>query len=266
MKGDMQISICVNIPQDSCKNKGVFFLHSFNGCKLGPGDMFPYIADQLSFLGVYGIRFDCVGNGESDWHENVGIESRADDVAFVIKYVCKEYGISYISLVTISNSASLVFYLNELSEKIDSIIFLSPIFMHVKIFRKLGSTLYSRLIEYVQKFLCKGTYVKIIHGEIDLKSVFMVLRESVYPSNNVVRPVVDKSKLLKAIRCIHSVLVIGSHDPHCKKNLAYYRSFAKENKLNWDMNIIQGASHNFISLVDRKKIVDIILKHICTAV
>jgi hypothetical protein len=270
-KGKSQISICVHVPERPTEtvSAAAFFLHSLHGCKLGPNDMFPYVADRLSAAGIYCIRFDYVGNGESTWQEDNHIESKADDAVFVIKHICREFGINHISLVSISNSASLAFYLDDTAKKIGSMIFLSPIFIHTKSLHEPGSALYTRLMEYGRKLCHKETYIKFVRGEIDLKAIFTVLRKTRRPSNASMEIGIDRSRLLKAtkyIASIPSILVIGSRDPHCKKNLMHYKSFIRKNGFNWDTKVLDGAGHNYTSPADRDRVVGMIYEHICKIV
>ena len=269
-KGNSKISLCVHVPglQTEKVSTAAFFLHSLHGCKLGPNDLFPAIADQISSRGIYSVRFDYVGNGESTWKEHADIKSKAEDTAFVINYICREFGINRISLVSISSSASLAFYLKDVVTKIDNMVFLSPMFTHAEALNKPGSAIFTRLLEYGRKLFHKNTYMKLIHGEIDLKAISTVLQRKRRPSNATPETTFDRSELLKAtkhVASIPSMLVIGSRDPHCNKNMALYKSFIEKNGFNWETKVLAGAGHNYTSIADRDKVVGLIYQRISKA-
>jgi hypothetical protein len=110
---------------------------------------------------------------------------------------------------------------------------------------------------YLRKALQWHTWQKLFRGAIDFKSIFSVLFG--HHTRNEAQTSATEAKGYSPIenlnlRPMSVSMIYGDADPDTNASLAYYRSFAEDNSLPIEFDVIGGADHNFYSLTHTQEL------------
>lgn len=250
--GNITIAACYHMPTNfNKKDIGVLFLHSFDGCKLGPNCLFSSLADRLTRQGYTCLRFDYRGDGESSMHSVLTTKSITEDTELVVNTFINKTGINKIYVISMCYG-SVVFF-NMLDKQKHN--FIGSALLSAEIIKRNNGKRIKRtnvFWAYIHKLKDKETYIKLIKLQIDLKSIFYVLKRkngkivSDEPKtlNNI--PIVN-DKVLATSNNIPVLFLYGDQDIYYKNGFSFYQKVHKEFNMNWKYSVLSGGDHNFSS-------------------
>lgn len=257
-QGDGQIAVCLHLPAAPRAvdvPAAVLFLHSLGGCKLGPGNVFPLLADHLARNGFLCIRFDYLGNGESSGSASEDLGPKAGDAERVVQVLHSEHRFEDLYIVTISYSASLTFFLGRIRHLVKGIAFLSPVFPHVTGEKRRTPHFMATVLEYASKLLLWRTYARLLKGDIDLGAVVDVLRRKMPWRLSPRRSPGPRgaARFCGPCRC-PAVILVGDKDPHCQRAMGVTTAIIEKDSLLWQVRVLKGMNHNIVSSASKVQV------------
>jgi pimeloyl-ACP methyl ester carboxylesterase len=234
---------------DRPRDLGVLFLHGWSGNRLGPHRLFVHQARRLAAMGVFSLRFDFRGRGESEGETfSTSLEDMVTDTLCGLEAFQRETGLRRIVLVGICSGCKVA--IGAAAQRPDlaglalwSAEAMGPLRAPTQSVRK---TLWA-LRAYARKLATLETWTKILTGRVQTRFVRKALMTDERPTLNEIR---REAAWLDAFRSFQSpvLFVYGGNDPDTAAAARAYAAFCTRHGLMWEMHEIPEANHSFYSL------------------
>jgi exosortase A-associated hydrolase 2 len=238
----------------------IVMLHGWSGYRSGPHQMLTRAARELAGCGYNIVRFDFAGRGDSEGDAEIAtLATMNDDTRTVVQW-CRAQ--SQAPIVVLGMCSGCEVAVAAASEKPDALVLWSaPVFAAQSSSSRDQKKRWHHLKKYAQKLLRPQTYVKILTGRVDTKSVKNVVTSTGGEAKNVESGAVGqlpkgfRAAALSAFEKLDApiLLVYGTADPTTEEALAWYRGQVKQTP---HVQLIEGANHSYYGVGWEREVID----------
>jgi alpha-beta hydrolase superfamily lysophospholipase len=233
------------------------FLHGWSGYKSGPHQMLARAARFFAARGFEAVRFDFAGRGDSEGDAALAtLATMSDDTRAVLDW-CRAQAQSGQKIVVVGLCSGCEVALGSARDDIAALaLWSAPVFAAQASSSRDNRKRLHHLAQYARKLLRPATYLKLLRGEVDTKSVAAVARAKGGESKNVEsgepgqlprgwrsQVLAGFGKWLAARRPL--LLVYGTADPTTQEALAWYRALPASEP---SVHLVEGANHSYYGL------------------
>jgi uncharacterized protein len=253
----------VHEPLDSARSVGIIFLNGWGGYRIGPHRIYVKAARTFSAQGFHVLRFDFRGTGDSDGAmANVSsedVQAFISDSRAAIDFLRERYHLKCWYLLGLCSGGEIAVLYASGVGKVHGLILWS-VASHLESFRREEPTrrLSHYLRIYLRKLTLRSTWQRLWRGRIRVRSIMHTLffdfgARSGPASKKASRP---SQKPFASFQG-PVLLIYGTVDPHAKSSSAFFEDCLSQEKVPYQLHMIDGADTSFSSLAFEKDVLTI---------
>jgi len=239
----------------------IVLLHGWSGTRCGPHQMLTRAARHFAGLGFECVRFDFAGRGDSDGDTQLAtLATMRDDARDVFRW-SREQSPSPLWVLGLCSGCEIALASVEPSLT-GAILWSAPVFAALPEDSGQAQKRTANLRKYARKLLNPGTYLKIVRGEVDTRSVGNALaggggaaHKNREANEAGQLPVGFRAQSLKAWREFRGEIfqIYGGADPILGDARDFY---ARHSPRIARAHLVEGANHSFYGLHWEREVIE----------
>ena len=259
--GNEQINGVLYAPQNAKATRAVLLLHGWSGYRIGPGQLLSETARELAKNGFAAYSFDFRGRGESEMEvHQASLNSMIRDATRAVPLLREQYGFEKFTLLGLCSGGEVAIGAGLSHSRIDSLaLWSAPVFSGAFDLARQARRSKSALQKYGRKIFLPETWAKFFGGGLNWK---MIVRALSGGRSNEDAAVEDKApdtqSQMKAFEAFAGKLlfIYGGNDPETPPSREFYQEFVARTKMANAFHEIEGANHNYYSVVWKREVIE----------